>query len=168
LLDWSTATETNNDFFTAEKSLDGSNFVTVAKINTKAQNGNSSQPLYYSATDETPYSGVSYYRLKQTDLDGQFTYSSLVPLSISANYSAHIFPNPTTGNLTLQYTTQSPDPFGISISDVSGKVVSYYTIDQVQLGVNDFDVATSSLAPGIYIMQVSNPQKTFYLKFVKE
>jgi hypothetical protein len=168
LLDWSTATETNNDFFTAEKSVDGSNWEAIAKVNSKATNGASSQPLYYSATDESPYLGVSYYRLKQTDLDGQFTYSNLVPLSLSASYSAHIFPNPTTGDLTLRYTSQSSDPVHLTIRDISGQVSSDYSINQVQQGVNNFDIPTSTLASGMYILQVSNQQKTFYLKFVKE
>jgi hypothetical protein len=168
LLDWATATETNNHFFTAEKSVNGNTWTTVATIDSKAPDGNSNQPLYYSATDENPSSGVSYYRLKQTDLDGNFTYSSIVPLSLSNDYAARVFPNPTNGNLTLQYTSQSSEPVQLTIRDISGKVSSNYAINEVQQGVNNFDVVTSTLAPGMYILQVSNQQKTFYLKFVRE
>jgi len=73
-LDWSTATETNNDFFTIEKSQDGINFITVVQMN---GSGNSITSHSYTAVDDNPYSGVSYYRLKQTDYNGHITYSQI-------------------------------------------------------------------------------------------
>ena len=162
---WSTASETNNKLFTIEKSVDGNDWKFVSAV---PGAGNSDHVLYYTATDENPYPGISYYRLHQTDYDGNTTYNQPVAVNIPADYSAHIFPNPTKDNMTLRYSTQSPDPINVTISDLSGKTITSYTITEIQQGVNDFDVKTSSLAKGMYFMKVSNLQKTFYLKFVKE
>ena len=73
-IEWVTASERNNDFFTIEKSLNGENWETVSILDGA---GNSSKELFYQITDDMPYFGVSYYRLKQTDFDGSFTYSEV-------------------------------------------------------------------------------------------
>ena len=74
-LNWSTAAEINNDFFTIQKSKDESGWDDVLKI---AGNGTTSTTQYYSAIDQQPYNGTSYYRLKQTDIDGKESYSPIV------------------------------------------------------------------------------------------
>src|SRR6185436_3568977 len=73
-LSWATATELNNDFFTVERSADGTHFEEVLR---KPGAGNSTVTLYYSDFDEMPLHGYSYYRLKQTDYDGHYTYSEI-------------------------------------------------------------------------------------------
>jgi hypothetical protein len=70
-LKWQTASEINNDYFTIEKSKTASNWIIVTQVNGA---GNSSNILSYSTTDQIPYNGISYYRLKQTDFNGQFEY----------------------------------------------------------------------------------------------
>ncbi|PKR80526.1 hypothetical protein CW751_09125 [Brumimicrobium salinarum] len=72
-LNWSTASEKNNDFFTLEKSTNGKDWELLKTLNGA---GNSTHTLKYRWTDQSPYSGISYYRLKQTDFDGKFSYSS--------------------------------------------------------------------------------------------
>jgi len=164
-LDWATGTETNNKLFTLEKSVDAQDWNIVATL---PGAGNSSQNLYYTAIDENPYPGVSYYRVKQTDDDGNVTYSENVSVTIAANYAVNLFPNPTKGDMTLSYSSQSPDPIKITITDISGRIVTSYFIEEVQSGINNFKVNTSTLPRGMYFMIVSNPQKTFNIKFVKE
>ena len=73
-LNWVTSSEKNNDFFTIEKSMNGSVWEVVSTLK---GSGNSNQELSYSLYDYLPYQGDSYYRLKQTDFDGNFTYSSI-------------------------------------------------------------------------------------------
>lgn len=94
---WVTATEINNDYFTLEKSIDGIHFENVAKIDGA---GNSSQLLTYSYIDSMPFSGVSYYRLKQTDFDGKYQYSDLKTVNfINENeFYCSLFPNPSDGS----------------------------------------------------------------------
>lgn len=79
-LNWSTATELNNDYFTIERSVDGSNWEVVDLV--KGQ-GTTAQQSDYELMDTRPFSGLSYYRLKQTDYDGTFSYSSIVSVSVS-------------------------------------------------------------------------------------
>ena len=73
-IDWLTATEINNDYFNVERSADGLNFNSMSKINGA---GNSTEVLSYSSVDERPLDGISYYRLKQTDYDGETSYSNI-------------------------------------------------------------------------------------------
>jgi len=93
LLSWSTATETNNDYFTVEKSFDGINFTAIAEVNGA---GNSNTVQDYFAYDYEPSQHLSYYRLKQTDFDGKYEYSDLI--NIQCNQGAGVvftvYPNP--------------------------------------------------------------------------
>lgn len=81
-LKWCTASEKNNDYFTIERSTNGVTFTELAQI--KAA-GNSSVLLNYRAMDEHPFTGISYYRLKQTDYDGRFSYSLVAPVEFKQN-----------------------------------------------------------------------------------
>ncbi|HRN42683.1 MAG TPA: T9SS type A sorting domain-containing protein, partial [Vicingus sp.] len=78
LLEWKTTTEINNDYFTLERSSNATHFSELGIIEGA---GNSNTMLYYNFTDENPLNGVNYYRLKQTDFDGRFSYSNIVALS---------------------------------------------------------------------------------------
>ena len=83
---WSTATEINSDYFTIERSADG---ITYENIISLPGAGNSSNMLYYSATDHYPLSGLSFYRLKETDVDGSLTYS--LPVSVRFDNASNEF-----------------------------------------------------------------------------
>jgi hypothetical protein len=79
VLNWATASELNNDYFTVERSVDGFSWEIVTIVQ-----GNGTTPVRndYSAIDTRPYSGLSYYRLKQTDFDGAFDYANIVSVFI--------------------------------------------------------------------------------------
>ena len=77
ILHWSTASESNNDYFTIEKTKDGIDWEVVAR---EPGAGNSSNQLYYSSVDENVESIINYYRLKQTDYDGKFEYSDIISI----------------------------------------------------------------------------------------
>lgn len=84
LVSWETATETNNDFFTIERSTDVQNWEILGYVDGA---GNSNRPLSYSFTDSRPLDGISYYRLKQTDYDGQYEYFG--PVAAQFNLNQH-------------------------------------------------------------------------------
>jgi len=77
-LDWVTGTELNNNYFTVERSSDAVNFTDVLSVKGA---GNSNQTHYYAAVDHKPLNGMSYYRLKQTDFNGNVTRSSIVAIT---------------------------------------------------------------------------------------
>lgn len=95
-LTWLTATEINNDYFTIERSDDGVDFF---KIGTLAGAGNSNEMLSYNFIDNSPLESTAYYRVKQTDFDGQFSYTNITSVSGSngntfLEASLNVFPNP--------------------------------------------------------------------------
>jgi hypothetical protein len=98
---WKTSSETNHSFFAVERSQDGKDWEEIEKINGA---GNSSQLISYSAIDTKPLSGVSYYRLKQTDFNGEYTYSKTNTILFDTDQSVQIFlyPNPTSAYVTIQ------------------------------------------------------------------
>jgi hypothetical protein len=83
---WTTATESNNAYFVVERTLDGLHFDSISYT---AGAGTSNIQHAYSITDHEPYSGTSYYRLKQVDYNSIFSYSNLVPVEIGS-----VYPNP--------------------------------------------------------------------------
>jgi hypothetical protein len=143
-LKWQTATEQNNDFFTIEKSKNGIDWNMLKIIK---GSGNSNKFLTYSATDLQPYEGISYYRLKQTDFDGTFTYSTIKNIEISDNISDNVFyPNPTIdGIINLSKKNEE-------------KCLIYNTFGQLifvaEAKENKIDL--SHLANGIYYLRIGN------------
>lgn len=81
-LTWATASELNNDFFTVERSQDGNTWEVVATVNGQ---GTTTQLTDYSDVDSRPFSGLSYYRLKQTDYDGKFSYSQIKSVFVNSD-----------------------------------------------------------------------------------
>ena len=103
MLTWQTASEINNDFFTVERSEDAVNWDEIEKL-TGA--GHSKSLLNYTFRDEPPYTEMVYYRLKQTDFDGKFSYSGIqsVTMDLNKNLQPGIYPNPTAREVTIVAT----------------------------------------------------------------
>lgn len=93
---WKTLQEKNNHFFTVQKTTDFEHFYEVGRIDGK---GNNTEENTYTFTDNTPFTGRSYYRLKQTDFDGLFTYSKPVMIDYDGSFSLALkaYPNPFAG-----------------------------------------------------------------------
>lgn len=103
---WSTSAEINNHYFTVERSSDVRNW---EAIGTEKGAGNSNQILEYDFWDKKPLNGISYYRLKQTDFDGKFSYSDVASVNFSSsnlNDAIKVFPNPA-GNI-VNILSESP------------------------------------------------------------
>jgi hypothetical protein len=96
-LNWETASELNNDFFTVERSTGGEVFSSIGKINGA---GTTNQGRTYSLIDHNPIYGTDYYRLKQTDFDGTFTYSKIIPITFEGSTVPvmDVYPNPSAGD----------------------------------------------------------------------
>lgn len=78
-LDWTTASEVNNDFFTVQRTVDGTSFENIGMVDGA---GNSQDRLSYNFVDYNPFKGTSYYRIKQTDFNGNYKYSELVAVDL--------------------------------------------------------------------------------------
>lgn len=122
LLNWVTESEINSDYFVIERTIDESTFEWVCQV--KAA-GESFHTLNYQATDTHPASGLSYYRLKQVDLDGTASYSDLVVIEfVKAADKITVFPNPVTnGMITVRLQDHPGETILISVMDLNGKML---------------------------------------------
>jgi hypothetical protein len=166
-LNWATASETNNDYFTIEKSTDGILFEKVADVSGA---GNSRSKIQYNTLDTEPYQGYFYYRLKQTDFDGKFVYSKLVAIDNSNSEATGfmVFPNPSPeGIIHVNINGNGSAKALITITDVYGKTVYSKTIE---LSGNDNTVITldqpENLTWGIYNVSLFMNEKWFSQKMV--
>lgn len=120
LLKWVTASETNNDFFTVERSNDGKTWENLFQVKSL---GNASSSQDYNEIDLNPYLGTSYYRLKQTQINGKSKYSNtaVVNFNKQKDISLAIYPNPASGILYL--STNTIEEYSIEIISTQGKTV---------------------------------------------
>jgi hypothetical protein len=147
---WETATETNNDYFTIEKSINGNDWVEVKTVKGL---GNSTAMHSYETFDETPFSGLSYYHLKQTDYDGKSTFSPMK--SINRGTSAEgfsVFPNPAYNVLALNIK-ESIGMAPTTIYDVYGRLIWSSVLNTSLKETIDI----SSLKAGWYFIRIGSP-----------
>ena len=147
---WSTAMEVNNKRFTVERSQDGIVYSTVAEV---AGAGNSNMVLNYSAVDEHPYTGKSYYRLRQTNDDDQSTFSRVVVVDVAKDVALGLYPNPARTNLQVTFTAQTGGPVMTKIVDAGGRVMGTYN-GMAMMGVNTLTFNVAGYMPGTYFMQI--------------
>ena len=153
LLHWATASETNNDYFTVEKSADAMNFEPLAKV---AGAGNSSSLLNYSTYDNNPINGTTYYRLKQTDYNGASTYSSIISVDnawTDVNVS-NVHPNPTNNNINFDFYTSLSGKVIVRIYDYMGRLVDEEN-QNVNEGNSSLQAKMENLSNGVYFLKVS-------------
>jgi|GEM_PF-3516039 len=164
ILKWSTASEINNDFFTIERSNDIESWEAIGKV---FGVGNSNNTSNYSLTDKDPLDGTNYYRLKQTDFDGNSEYSGIVAISKSddTNSTIKVFPNPFTNTLCIQFSSSASSDYSVEIINYIGQSVKTQTIT---MGNILFEMKLDDLPNGIYYAKIYNEQSAIIKKLVKE
>lgn len=172
-LNWVTATETNNNYFTVERAADGKTFEELTKIRGA---GNSCQTLTYETKDFRPLIGQSYYRLRQTDYDGQYTYSNIVavsfiPMQEGKRDTFTVYPNPASSNEQpwIVLTADENQQVLIVVYDIRGK--EYYSkVELVQCsGENIFAIdLLQKLACGVYYVIATSNNKIHGKKLMIE
>lgn len=155
-LGWVTATEINNDYFTVERSQDLIHYETVT-IQDGA--GNSNQILAYTDVDLQPYDGTSYYRLKQTDFDGSFSYSAPVSVNLehALAFDLAVFPNPGTAqHLYATVTGIQGKNLSWELENLSGQRL--WNMSQPTQGVTTWQqkLPLGDLAAGMYVLKASD------------
>jgi trimeric autotransporter adhesin len=168
ILYWTTVTESNNKGFSIERSIDGKNFSAIGFVATKAENGNSASVLNYSFADATPFAGTNYYRLKQTDLDGKITYSSIVELKGEKGgfFVSAAYPNPVRQNVTVIVSVPAAEKAFISLTDMNGQLVKQLNTSLAS-GDNTISMNVAELASGLYYIRVVSNNETKVVQFVK-
>lgn len=159
LLTWVTTTEINNDYFVIEKSSDGKNFYEIA---TRKGAGNSNTIIKYSITDDDISASATYYRLKQVDYDGGYSYSNTIINNCNAN-SFSIYPNPANKTLNIKWDHFQQNTQAI-ITNALGEIVVKTTLNSPLSAIN-----IESLAKGFYQIELTdNNQLRSIKKFIKQ
>lgn len=149
-LSWETASEINNDYFTIERAADARNWEEIAQIDGA---GNSHSRLTYSTVDDRPLAGTNYYRLKQTDYNGDFVYSDIEAVNLGEPERLKLYPNPTKQLLTVEgnpYELQE-----LQLLNIHGQVMPLY-IEANPDNTNRLQLDLSQLKTGIYLLHTRN------------
>ena len=167
LVEWTTASERNNDYFSLERSDDAINFTEIARI---AGAGNSIAPLDYSYTDYGVHGGDNYYRLVQVDYDGTRTASEIVVancIEASGEPEVLAYPNPFSGDLTLELENFGDRPARIDVYDMLGRLV--YT-EEVGAPQNSYQTVLhfGNLPDATYTVRVGTADFVINRKVVKQ
>lgn len=161
-LNWTTITEINNDYFIIERSKNGKSWEQLHKVKGA---GNSSQLINYKKTDSSPLEGLSYYRLKQVDFDGKYSFSSIKAID-SKNFQATelaLFPNPIRGNTVTLKSNRDIINGTLTITSIDGTLV--YQENNV-LG-REVEITIPNLSQGTYLVEVKEPIALSKIKLVK-
>ena len=151
---WSTASEINNDYFTVERSVDGKNFETIG---TADGTGNNNAVLNYNFTDSKPVNGESYYRLKQSDFDGKFTYSKIVQvIFIGTQSGMQVYQNADNNIQVNLFSVSANEQVRICLFDVSGKLIQEQKVIASSNGNYSGVIVLENASVGIYTV-VSSP-----------
>ena len=158
-LSWITQNETNNDRFEVERSFDELDFQTVGIIFTAEENSNSSNN--YNFNDKSSAlncHNVAYYRLKQVDIDGNYTYSAVKVVRLNSgagslnNISVQVYPNPYMDNINLNFNSNVGSPAVIRMINSAGQVILSQQTAIMQ-GNNNIQLNNlSSQIPGVYFV----------------
>lgn len=154
-LRWATAIEENNDYFTVERSLDASTFEVVTRVEGV---GTTSETSYYQAVDPNPAGERIYYRIRQTDFDGGFSFSNLIEVNLTGQptMGLRLAPNPATDHVTVQLQSEAPGQAQISLMTINGQVLQQTAAD-LPVGSYQHRFSLGTLSPGTYLVQVRRP-----------
>jgi len=159
-LDWITATETNNDFFTVERSADGISFLPLFRVE-GAGEGTSLSALHYRIVDDAPLAGQSYYRLRQTDLDGTNTVSDVVGVRMR-----EAGPRPLAVHADAQLLTafHSFEPGArYTLLDMTGRLIASGNTQQEGI----LQLPLGQLPAGAYLLRMDDGRRVESARFVR-
>ena len=165
-LNWHTASERNAQSFIVERSADGEKGFSA--IGTIKAAGTTSTPQYYAFLDENPLP-VSYYRLRQVDLDGKSAVSKIVTVQRKDKRLSleKAFPMPATNELTVQYSAERAGALSLQLVDVLGRRVSTQNITATE-GGNVVKLTLDNVATGAYVLLLSDGLKVSQMRIVKQ
>ena len=170
-LTWATASELNNDYFTIERSSDGIHFEEILR---QRGAGNSSFTLYYTDEDLKPLNGYNFYRLKQTDYDGHFTYSDVETVKYKSKSEDEpdlkilsVAPNPFNENFNLNFSAKSVMEVNIMLINSFGQVVAQNKIQTTE-GYNKYEFTDNyNFNNGIYFINLLYKNQHITQKIIK-
>lgn len=162
-LNWSTASERNNEYFQIETSIDGLAFNVLERIEGAL---NSDVVKTYSYVDDAPSYGNNYYRLKQVDTNGDFEYSDVISIKITSGFDnlVSIFPNPVSQELNVKINTPLNKEAHFYIINMVGQIV----FESDVITETNYSINLENLTSGTYFIKLIESDKVIIQqKFVK-
>lgn len=158
---WETASEKNNDYFTIEHSEDSKNFTPLGNISGA---GNCTVTRRYNFTDESAPPGLSYYRMKQTDFDGKFTYSKIITLDNTRALNQtleidNIYPSPFDNKFTVTFKAARGTVTTFRLFNQAGQII-HMEKREAKEGINVIEyIDEKALVSGVYVVSLMNGNK---------
>jgi hypothetical protein len=159
---WTTQTETNNDYFTVERSIDGINYETVTTVKGA---GNSSSPITYTAIDAQPLPGTSYYRLSQTDFDGKTTHNNPIAFNGCSLDGTTISAFCWNNAITARINAADADNYTMTLCNLTGQVI-WSDVKSLPAGYSEVLLNPGSLSYSIYVLNINSNRISYNKKLV--
>ena len=148
LLTWKTETEENNDYMAVEYSTDARRFTEIGQVKGA---GTTTEPQVYHLWHDQPQPGLNYYRLRQVDFDGAFTYHGLIAIEYEGKGAGiQVYPSLATEQLTIRMAAPAARAGALLICDLNGRLVQQLATAP---GFIHQGLDVSLLPPGPYILQ---------------
>ncbi len=157
---WNTVDEVNMQAYKIEKSMDGTNFVSVGTVEAKNLNAN----IAYQFIDDAKLESTVYYRLKMMEKDGNFKYSSTISAKAIEDKQLTIFPNPVATNIFLSFNRVGANAT-LRVYSVQGKLLIERSLEQ---GSTQSYINLSGLAAGNYLLMLNNGNKIISKMILKQ
>ena len=155
---WVTKSENNNDFYTLSYSIDGKEFINLATIQGNGTTSNES--IYEYIYDNYTIEGIVYFRLQQTDYNGNYTFSPIISIHLpDKDVDVFIFPNPAVDYITIQDNSQS-----ITNIQFFDQIHNEIVLPKVDL----YTYSLISIPTGIYFVKITTDSKCFVKTIVKK
>lgn len=160
-LNWKTISEKDNSRFDVLRSDDGITFSDIARVSGA---GNSTEVVYYTATDYSPLAGVNYYQLKQVDNNGEYALSEVIAVNTTLGDNA-LKVVKKDGALGVSLYSPKTSAITVYVTAINGRKIHSQKV-QVSAGNNQFDISTFLLAPGVFVLSVEGNGESQNVKFV--
>jgi hypothetical protein len=167
VVNWTTTKEINNNGFEIERSFDGTNFTAIGFVNASQQNVEQHR---YSFTDFNIAQPNLYYRLKQIDIDGQFTLSNVVALKrndVNVENGFALLKNPVVDNVSFAVKSRAQNAMTATLIDISGRQVAQWKMDRPASSYQ-LDIRDKNLQSGMYILIVNTKDQQYVAKILKQ
>jgi len=170
LLNWATGSEINSSKFYIQRSLDGITFTTIDSLNAS---GYAISATHYNGIDNNPHQGLNFYRIKQTDIDGAYTYSRIAVVDYAYYEAGHsisasiLYPNPTIGNVNLAVTSSIHQKAQLTVFGLDGRLYINKEIT-LESGNNQLIIDSEVFAQGIYLINLQVTGQVINHKLVKK
>ncbi len=161
LLFWETKTERDNAYFAIERSTNGQIFSEIGRV---IGAGDSFEPRNYAFSDQQPFPGLNYYRLRQVDFGGAISYSPIVTAALNNVGDIRLFPSPATDFLKIQLEKPLAENAVWEIFDQVGRLMLSGKFMPENIG---FELNTTELSEGVYVLRLSDGYETLVRRFQK-